>query len=556
MKILGVDLGSYSIKVAELDVTSKGHTLSSFHEIPLTQDPNKDQGLELIEKLRELSGRYDPAKTRWVIAIPQHRVSVHNKTFPFRDRIKILKSLPFELEDDIPLNADETTYDAKTIQYTGPLSHLLTVASPNEAIEEVLALSKDGGFDPDIISVEGLALANIFENWNAAPVDLLPKPAESALAEAPDTAKPARLILHMGHTRSLLLVYSEGGLVSVRSILWGGADVARDLAKVFSLPFAEAVKLLKTKSFILMNKSGASKDQLLLSQTITGSVNSLLQELRLTLLDVRSTFKLEFKAVELTGGMSQVQNLAPYITQTLEIPANVAKHLSQHGPTLFPITPQTEASAALAVGLAIEGLKKPRNPAINLRKGEFARENVAFQLFWQKWRVPVQVAAAMLLIFFIYSMVRDSMASSLLMTAEETVGEVARKEAGLKGSAALESGIRRYIKTQDNQLRLREELTEMSQYVSAMDILTKLSEKLPVVIPPSNGRGINVTHFSLENDTLSIEGRALEPALVPRIETALGEIAIGKSVKKAPPSNVPNGPGTAFAFTMKVKRKP
>ena len=86
MKILGVDLGSYSIKIAELDVSSKGYSFTAFHEFPLSQDPQRDRGLEIIETLRQFSARFDSSNTKWVTAIQQNRVSVHHKRFPFRDR--------------------------------------------------------------------------------------------------------------------------------------------------------------------------------------------------------------------------------------------------------------------------------------------------------------------------------------------------------------------------------------------------------------------------------------------------------------------------------------
>ena len=171
MKVLGVDIGSYSIKVAELDISGKGYVFSNYQEFLLSNDPNRDAHLEVIETLRNLATQYDSNSTKWVIAVPQSGVSVHNKKFPFRDRQKILKSLPFELEDEIPFDVDDSVFDAKIVEVVGDLSTVLTVACPSESVGEVLALAKDGGFDPDIVSVEGLALANCFEDWGAAPLD-------------------------------------------------------------------------------------------------------------------------------------------------------------------------------------------------------------------------------------------------------------------------------------------------------------------------------------------------------------------------------------------------
>lgn len=548
MKILGVDLGTHSIKVAELEASSKSFVFSNFFEFPLSPDPNRDQGLQIIEALRKLAMNYDPTSTKWIIGIPQHRVSVHYKRFPFRERGKILKSLPFELEDDIPLDIDETIFDFKTVEFVGQSTDVLTVASPKEAIEEVLDLSKDCGFDPEIVGVEGLALANIFTPWSAPISEVSPAlrnmPEEGALTPPP--LSRARLILHLGHSRSILLVYRETSLVAVRSFLWGGADIAAAITRAFNVPIFESIRVLMQKSFILMNSAGASADQVKLSATISDQVDILLKDLRLALLEMKSSFNLSLDSIELTGGTSQIQNLGPYLTQGLEIPANVNQDSVGRIPSRLSMTPQLESSAHVALGLAIEGMKRPRNPAVNLRKDDFSRENLSLKRFWQTWRVPAQVLATAFAIFFVYSIVRDQIAGSLLTTADEKITEAATKAAGLKGASANESNIRKYIKTQKTIIANQQALSQLDGYVAAMNVLSKISEKFPA---KANG-AVDVTLFELENEDLVIKGRA-QPAQITAIERALKEIALPKTFATTAPEQGAGG----FGFKLKVSRK-
>lgn len=553
MKILGVDLGTYSIKIAELDASSKSFVINNFIEIPLSMGPGRDKTLQIIEALRGLSVKYD-SNTRWVVGVPQHMVSVRHKRFPFRERAKINKSLAFELEDEIPLDIDETVFDYKMIEFVGPAADVLTIACPVDVIEETLQIAKDGGFDPEIVSVEGLALANIFENWNSAPPEVSPSlrnPDEST-SIVPATATRARLVLHLGHSRSLLLVYRDGGLVAVRSILWGGGEIADAIARTFNLPIYEAVKILTEKSFILMNSAGATRDQIKLSQTIADQVDNLLKDLKLTLLEVKAAFGLEFERVDLMGGASQIQNLGAYITQGLEIPANLNTEPVREKPTRAPFTPHLEATAAVAIGLAIEGLKRPRNPAVNLRKGDLARENLTLKRFWQTWRVPAQIAVAAFALFFVYSIARDQIASGLISTADERLTEAAQKAAMLKGAAANESGLRKYITTQKNRIKNFEALSQLDDYVNAMDIIARISEKLPGKAPV--GQGIDVSLVDLDNDDLTVKGKASTPLQVAVIEKALTEIARPKTLTKIQADGVPPG-GAPFGFKMKVNRK-
>lgn len=554
MKILGVDLGSYSIKIAELDSNGKSFSFTAFHELPLSQDPNRDRGLEIIEKLREFSIHFD-SSAKWVIAVPQSEAAVHQKRFPFRERQKILKSLPFELEDDIPLDIDETIFDAKIIEYVNPMADVLTVAVPKEAIEEALNVAKDGNFEASIVSVEGLAYANLFERWNMAP------PETSLAAREPDEAtgllpvSTSRLVLHMGHSRTLLLVYREGTLVAVRSLQWGGTDIAQDLIGAFNIPTFEAIKTLQSKAYILMNTEGASRDQIKLSEAVSGSVDQLLRDLRLVLLEVKAAYNLEFTRIDLTGGMSTIQNLGPYITQSLEIPANTAGSLFSEMGTRFEVTPAIEATAGVALGLAIEGLKRPRNPAINLRQGEFAKENLTLKVFWENWHVPIQIAIAAFVIFTVYAFVRDSMTAGMVETADEHLTEAAKTILGQKNIPDASLAVSKYLTTQRSLIKTREAYGQIEDYVPALDMLAKLSEKLPVITKPVAGQGLDVSVLTVDNDDAHIEGRVQGSTTIQQLEKALNDVARPKSVVKKSAGAPAGGKGTAFSYDFKINRK-
>jgi general secretion pathway protein L len=562
MKVVGIDVGTFSVKIAELEVLPKGYIVNQIYERTLSPDVTKDKSLEIIEILRSISASYDLNSTRFVFAIPQHMVSVHHKRFPFRERLKVQKSLAFELEDEIPFDIDDTLFDAKIVEYIGETADVLTVACPKEAVIETLAHAKDGGFDPEIVSVEGLALANCFEAWATPPPELSAsaRASEDVTSVGVTTSSQGRIILHMGHSRTLMLAYRDSGLVAVRSLMWGGMDVANSIAHSFSIPVFEAVKILQSKSFILMNSAGASRDQLAMSKAVSESIDELVRELRLTLLEVRSAFNLELTQISILGGVSQIQNLGSYLTLALEIPANPAHHLNQHkflssDIAPFEISASKEATSAVAIGLALEGLKRPRNPAINLRKGEFARENVSLQRFWNKWRVAAQVATFSFILLMVYTKSREAISLSLIESVDTHLTETAGQVAGLKGSAASQSGVERYIHTQQTLIKNREALMQLDSYNSSMDILARLAEKLPVTNPPIPGKGLNVHHLIINNDNLSIEGRADGPGLITGIEAALKDFASTKAVTKAAPGPLPEGPGTPFAYKLKVNRR-
>ena len=556
MKSIGIDIGTYSVKVAEIDSNRSAIELSNFAEFPLSLVPNADHQLEIIEILRRIAEQYDPATTRITVAVPQNRVATRFKRFPFRERQKILKSLAFELEDEIPLDIGSAVFDGKICAYVGNAANVLAFACPEESIREAINRTREGGLDPEIVSTESAALANLFERWDQLPI-VVTEPAEINLPEGvqppPPQARVARVILQLGHSRSQLLVYRDGELVATRNILWGGAEIAQALAKTFSLPYGEAVKILQTKSFILMSTQGASRDQVLLSKTVSDVVDVLSRELKLALIDIGAELNLVFKNLELIGGVSQIQNVGPYLTQALELPVNLF-HPFEYFNVMFERTPRAEGASSIAIGLAIEGLKRPRNPAVNFRKGEFAKQNNTFNMFWERWKPAFQTAMVALLLLFVYGVIRDSLATDLAATAEDVVTTQGRTIAGARSTSQIE----RYIRTQNQQIKNREVLAQLDNVNASLDLLARLAEKLPInEVNGGQKVTLDVRHFSVVNDNLILEGKVQNPAHIRAIEQGLRQVAIPESVKTARvnPNTKIEAPGTAFAFHAKVKRQ-
>ncbi len=556
MKSVGIDIGSSSINVAVAESSSKGYAVLSVQDFPLSPDPRADRALEIIDTLRKIADQFDHSTTKFCIAIPQRQVSLRLQQFPFKERQKIVKSLAFELEDEIPLAAEDTIYDAKIVQFVGEGSEVLTCACPKEDILNLLQVCKDGGFDPELVSVEGLALSNVFEKWQQQPPQTSAPPIAPTNGELPIPQLPrdARLVFHFGHTHSLVMVYRQEVLVSVRSLFWGSHDIALKMVQQFNLPYHEALKILRTKGYILMNPAGSTKDQVLLSQIITNAVEEFCREIRLGLLELRSELNLHFTHIDLLGQLAYTPHIGAFITQQLELPANLYRHFERSWNLKFTPAPEQEAQSALAISLAIEGLKKPRNPAINLRKQEFALQNQTLQKLWDEWKVVGQLAATGVAMFLLYAVVRDSLATRLNDKIDEVVVDITKTlPAPPKGSAKSE-WMSKYIDKQKKLIKASEALAKFDNYSSALEILYHISEKMPLRAPKSPGYGIDVSKLSIENDELMIQGRSLSPDQIKPLKEALAQLNGAKSLQEVKSDPVVPGPGHPFAFKVKLNR--
>ncbi len=269
--------------------------------------------------------------------------------------------MAFELEEDIPFSADNAVFEAKIIRTIGSGAEILACAAPKVHVKNCIQRAQDIGVDPYLISSEGTSFANLFEKWNEAPPAILTPP--MTLGE--DELKPTRhvqLVLNIGHTRTLVAAVEGTSLIAVRSILWGGKNIAEAISKKYEISFLESMRELQTKAFILTNKQGATFDQVTFSDTIAKAVRELARDVQLSILELKSEFNAQIHSINMIGGVSQIQNLGPFLTQVLEVPVNRSSALDGIPNVLFERSVQNGAKAGVALGLALEGFKKPRNP--------------------------------------------------------------------------------------------------------------------------------------------------------------------------------------------------
>lgn len=542
-QIVGIDIGSYSIKIAELKATAKSYALKNFREIPLSPDPTKDKKIQIIDILRNLTIEYNPEQTKFILGVRQSHVSVRNKQFPFKERFKVLRSIPFELEDEVPLDQDEAVFEAKILSYNNQLTDVLAIACPKVFVQEVVDLAQDCGIELELLSIEGLALSNLFEDWQNAPPNII--------REDPPVpgSRSAEVVLEIGHTSTRVLVFSQNVLLTVRHMDWGVKTVADSIAQRYGLHHIEALKELQTKAYIILQRDSATHEQKLFSDVIQGAVDPFISSLRLLIYEIQTEFSVTFGQGHMLGGGCQIRNLGPYISQGLDIPFNRFSYFDRIPHVEINTSPQIEMTAAVAIGLAIEGLRRPRNPAINLLKDEFAPEQNSFSYFWEAWGTSIKVAAACFVLVWVYGVVRDSTSEGLDNQSYETLREQATKLAGLKGKDASLNKIEAFIREQKAEQKNRKVMEKVLEMNSAMDVLKKIS----LTSPNKKQLEFEVLRLKIENDLVEIQGLMPSSSSPQSLEETLKSMALGRKLETFP-SQTATGGKKYFGYRFKTDR--
>ncbi len=556
MRSVGIDIGTLSVKIAEVEGSNHNFTLKDYIEVPYALDLSQDPKVQILDVLRKIATHYDPASTRFSVAVSQDLVAVRHKVFPFREKLKIMKSLPFELEDDVPFDPSNAIFDAKILRYRDKSSELLAAVCPISKVKEVLGLVQDAGIDPDVITADGFALTNLITNWDEPPseADPLTSPSELVQIESGadgDKVMPAaELYIHMGHNKSLVILMRGASILEIRSITFGGMQIVARIQKTYDIGYAEALKGLNEKGFVLTKAEGASQDQIIFAKAISTGLDKFLVDIRKTILEAQSQFEIAVSQIHLLGGLSSLVNLAPYITQKLNVVTNVFNHLAIGFKSNVEESPELRKNSAVAIGIAIEGLKRPGNPPLNFRKGDLAKEGRSIKQFWQRWNTTAYYAAAFFGILLVYGIIKSQLASSMEAKSRTAVRKIAEShEIGIKGDSI---SVKRYIRDKKKENEDSKKLSHLQFINSPIDILNQISKAMP----SKKEIMVDIRHFNLDYETVTLEGEVSQKIHLEQIKREMKKIAQGGKISEIA-TRLPPAPGKInFGLNFKVDRSP
>jgi general secretion pathway protein L len=149
VKIVGLKIEKGKLAVSVVDKGLRQTELKDSYRLDFATD------VELADLLREKSR--DWAGARIVSSIPGNKFSQRTVTFPFDDRKRVEKALPFELEDSVPFSLEDVELDHLLLDRTEPgaekkkESSVLGIMLPKAVLRQHLELLGTAGVDPQVI---------------------------------------------------------------------------------------------------------------------------------------------------------------------------------------------------------------------------------------------------------------------------------------------------------------------------------------------------------------------------------------------------------------------
>lgn len=540
MKSIGIDIAVNGATIVEVSSDRNGFEILRGDYFVLDPNDQSNWEIDLLQGLKRFTEQFDMNANTVCVGLNQDLISTRNLNFPFTRRMDIHKNLLFELDEELPFSSDESYYDFKTVSLAQGSTSILAFATPQDEVHQLLTLLERVGIDPDYISVEGSAFANLFEDWNNG----------SFLTSAPETIpSPLHMRIFFRHNSTLVTLMHDRQMVWTRSISWGERNLILNLMKSFNYPYDQAASLIPEHTQLLLTLADAEPGAAKMSGVVEQSLNEVLRQIRLMTIDIQDKFPNGIGSATVLGPIGQIENINAYFTKALGITCNPESlTVDVFNPRQIEVVSHFIDKAAVAIGYALEGLKRPRNPGLNLRQGESAKRNQFWEKTWSKWGHAITLAAIAYVCYTIYGFARESIAVNLDDVAYTELQRHAGTIAGLRGAQASPDRIERYLREEEEKAKNAKLFEKVQDIEPAMRIVNLISSE----VPSNKLNSYEIRRVDVKNSQIIIEGEARERRTVDLLRTKLQSMANEKGVQNSPPT-FSGAKGVAFGFKFSAK---
>lgn len=343
--VLGVDIGTASIKIVEIKKSSSGLPKLKNYGILKTNtylerlnSVLQTSSLKIVEKetaeLLKIIVREAGFKTNEAIAsIPPFMVFISLIELPQMPKADVAKAMTFQIKQHIPLPMTEVAIDWLKVGERetdeGIKQQILLISIPNEIVKRYQNIFKLAGLKLKALEVENLSLARALIGGAMEPT----------------------LIIDIGACSTNISIIDESRLKFSVFTDIAGSSLTMSIANGLGINMRRADELKKQKGL------RASKVEYELSTLPLPYLDAIISE------GIRAKNKFEMKQgkkiekVLLAGGGANLLGIEEYFEKQISIPVERGNALSalSYSPEIGLLANQLGTELAVAVGLAIKG---------------------------------------------------------------------------------------------------------------------------------------------------------------------------------------------------------
>ncbi|MAE93104.1 MAG: pilus assembly protein PilM [Deltaproteobacteria bacterium] len=340
--IVGLDIGSSSVKIVELVKRNKGIELQHVGVAALPPEAivqgaflNSGAIVDAIQQAVDESG----IKNKNVAAaVSGHSVIVKKISLPAMTRDELEESIRWEAEQYIPFDINEVNLDFQILE-TGDAEgqmDVLLVAAKKDLIDDYVQVISEAGLTASVIDVAAFAVENAYEaNYEVNPDEVV-------------------ALVNIGAQVVNINILSQGIPAFTRDVSTGGNAYTEEIQKALSVSWEEAERLKiggnpgeESQEVVPQEVEKAMRS---ISETVLGEINRSLDFFSATAAEAR------IGKVLLSGGGARVSGLDAAFQGKTNLPVEMLNPLARVVPSgrfdqsfLDEVGP----SLAVSVGLAM-----------------------------------------------------------------------------------------------------------------------------------------------------------------------------------------------------------
>lgn len=241
--VIGVDIGSQSIKVAELRSTGRDFSISALGMSPTPEGMVDHTGVYDTDTLgaiiKELCQKAGCSINQMVFSIAgQASCLVRTLEVPKMNPGELKEHMNWEISRNIPFAESTVQSDYRAFPAEDPNATNMDVVmaiAPQSAIDTLMGIAKKAAKQVHALDVEPLSLAR------------------SLATSYHELSGETVCVIEIGHKTTAINMYHDGKLLLPRQVPVGGEQFTNAIANALGIPLSEAEELKVTKGEIPAN---------------------------------------------------------------------------------------------------------------------------------------------------------------------------------------------------------------------------------------------------------------------------------------------------------------
>ncbi len=351
----GLDLGTYSIKMAQIIKTSSGLKMTRFAEAPTPAMTVKDGQIidsqVLGDTIRNMLSEHDMTMEKVIGAVSGQSVVIRPINMAQMSERDLQNAIRYEAERYLPYSVTDAqikgTILRKSIEGDEKTMEVLLVAAPNEMVANTEDVIRKAGVTPLAIDLEPFALV---------------RAVQMGLSE--DISHQTIALVNIGASSTSINIFKEGILRHNRTITTAGNSFTKAIGQSLNLSFEEAEKIKKEKGVIRVEKDATpvAPTTMRIFNVILPVLSDLVTEIQRSFDYYRSRYRGEsVDLMILSGGTAKFKNIDVYMETEMGVQCEIADPFKNIDISDVPgYTPEELQAMApslmVVVGLAVRQL--------------------------------------------------------------------------------------------------------------------------------------------------------------------------------------------------------